>query len=69
MADSDRDGANWVALGLLAAGKVEGRVPNHLIEQGRQAGFGDLTFQLFDDFRVDFSSWCGHEYSFRFEIP
>jgi hypothetical protein len=52
VADSDREGANRVALGLLAAGKVEGRVLNHLIEQGRQAGFRDLTFQLFDDFRV-----------------
>ena len=24
---------------------------------------------LFDDFWVDFHSWCGHEYSFRFELP
>ena len=43
MTDSDRDCANRLALGLFAACQVEGRVLNHLSEQGRQAGFRDLA--------------------------
>lgn len=77
VADSDRDGANRVALGLLAACKVEGRVLNHLIEMGRQAGFSDLTLDLADH------HWQGAEplqyipalkrglliYMFQFMVP
>ncbi len=46
MPDSDRDGANRVALRLFAACKVERRVLNHLIEQGREVGFRDLPLDL-----------------------
>lgn len=46
MADSDRNGANRVALWLLAACQIEGRVLNHLSEQGRQADFHDLSLDL-----------------------